>query len=305
MGLTRLLLHAEDAQAEDIRQAVTDLRDRGFELEARVAWEPADMVGLAREAANVDQVRRVVACGGDGTINAVLRGLLESGQEQLPSLGVLPRGTGNDFATAAGVPLGDPLAALQVVVDQPARAIDVIQAGERFFMNVATGGFGTDVTVGTPPALKSVLGRVAYLLTGLSHLTDIRAQQARIEGPDFEWSGDFLALAVGNARSAGGGVVLCPDAVVDDGLLDVAIVPEFPRSEVLRLFGDFMQEGMATLEPKVIHRQLSAVRVVADEPIQLNLDGEPRTLSEVDFKVLPGRIEFHLPEGSPLLGGSG
>ncbi|QDR35513.1 hypothetical protein FPJ23_00500, partial [Pseudomonas aeruginosa] len=90
---------------------------------------------------------------------------------------------------------------------------------------MATGGFGSKVTANTSEDLKKVLGGAAYLLTGLTRFSEVHAAQGRFSAPDFQWEGEFLALGIGNGRQAGGGHVLCPQARVDDGLLDVSILP--------------------------------------------------------------------------------
>ncbi|RBJ85139.1 lipid kinase YegS, partial [Xanthomonas oryzae pv. oryzae] len=97
--------------------------------------------------------------------------------------------------------------------------------GPRWCANVASGGFGTQVTVETDEGLKKMLGGLAYLITGMSRLGRIDPIGARFNGPDFSWEGEFIALGLGNGRQAGGGQALCPEAVIDDGLLDVTIVP--------------------------------------------------------------------------------
>src|SRR5690606_19830721 len=134
----------------------------------------------------------------------------------------------NDFAAAAGLP-DEPGAALELVHAQPARTVDLLRldagASEHWAANLASGGFGTQVTLDTDEGMKKLLGGLAYLVTGLSRLGRIEPIQARLRGPDFAWSGDFIALGIGNGRQAGGGQALCPDALADDGLLDLTIVP--------------------------------------------------------------------------------
>src|SRR5262245_32230924 len=92
------------------------------------------------------------------------------------------------------------------------------------------GGFGSRVTVETDPDLKRRLGGLAYVLTGISRFAELSANRGSFRAEDFSWEGPFVALAIGNGRQAGGGVPLCPDAVLDDGLLDLMILPELDHA---------------------------------------------------------------------------
>jgi diacylglycerol kinase family enzyme len=132
---------------------------------------------------------------------------------------------------------------LRLAISGTSTNVDVGRVNERYFVNMATGGFGTQVTVSTPPELKKLLGGVAYLLTGLTHFTCIRAERGRFKGPGFDWDGPFLVLAIGNGRLAGGGHLLCPDALVNDGGLDVCILPKLPDSELPHSLHGLLREG--------------------------------------------------------------
>ena len=200
-----LVLHGKAAGRDDVRAAVRTIRDEGFPIDVRVTWEAGDATRFAREAADAGH-SVVIAGGGDGTVNEVAMGLVDAvpAEHSLPSLAVLPLGTAYDLARACNIPL-DPFEALQLAVSGRSAEVDLGRANQRWFVNVATGGFGAEVTVATPNALKNILGAAAYLVTGLTHFTSIRPAQARMCGPDFKWEGAFLVLAVGNGRQAGGG----------------------------------------------------------------------------------------------------
>src|SRR5262249_61094916 len=136
-----------------------------------------------------------------------------------------------DLPHACGIPL-EPLAALRLAATGQSTKVDAGRVGERAFVNLATGGFGTHVTVETPPKLKKALGGAAYLLTGLTHFTSIRPDHGKFHGPGFAWEGSFLVLAVGNGRQAGGGHKLCPAALINDGLFDLGLLPALPRRAI-------------------------------------------------------------------------
>ena len=226
----RLILNGKSAGDDDLRAAVQTLRESGIALEVRVTWEDGDAERYVAEAI-ADGVDTVIAAGGDGTLSEVATTLAhrDATADALPSLGLVPLGTANDFATAAGIPDG-PLAALQLVREVGAAPLDLLRIdaddGTHWCANLASGGFGTEVTVETDEGLKKMLGGLAYLITGIARLGRIDPLQARLRGPDFAWEGDLIALGIGNGRQAGGGQALCPDALVDDGQLDLTIVPD-------------------------------------------------------------------------------
>ena len=208
----------------------------------------------------------------------------------------MPLGTANDFARAAGVPL-EPDAAL-ALLDVPARAIDLGQAGGQIFLNMATGGFGSQVTANTSEDLKKVLGGAAYLFTGLTRFSELKAAYGELEGPGFHWKGDLLALGIGNGRQAGGGHVLCPGALADDGLLDISILPA--PQEVVGTLLTLMSDGWG-LDNMFVRARLPWVEIKVAEGLYINLDGEPLKGDDLRFAALPKALRVHLPVGSPLV----
>jgi lipid kinase YegS len=296
-----LVLHGKAALREDVRAAVRAVRDEGYPVEVRVTWEGGDATRFARWAAQAG-AETVIAGGGDGTVNEVVAGLLEArdGATTAASLGIVPLGTANDLARACGIPL-DPFAALRLAVSGAATAVDVGQANGRSFMNVATGGFGTQVTVATPNDLKKVLGGAAYFLTGVTHFSSIRPARGHLSGPGLDWEGAFLVLGVGNGRQAGGGHQLCPEAILNDGLLDVRVLPQLPADEVHAALAALLHEGLDAVRRTLVSARVPWLEIVTDEPMQINLDGEPITDRRFRFEIGPMRLPMKLPPNCPLL----
>ncbi|MHC9085670.1 lipid kinase YegS [Luteimonas sp. RIT-PG2_3] len=301
----RLILNGKSAGDDDLRDAVTQMRTRGIALDVRVTWESGDAERYVAEAI-ADGVDTIVAAGGDGSLSEVATTLAHRDEEAgaLPTLGLIPLGTANDFAAAALIP-DAPLAALELIASRPAQPIDLLRIdaddGVHWCANLASGGFGTRITVETNEGLKKMLGGLAYLLTGLSKLGRIDPIQARIHGPGFAWEGGFIALGVGNGRQAGGGQALCPDALVDDGLLELTVVPGL-EGEVAATLGTVVADGKAAALERVAERaRLPWVEIQAPEPLTLNLDGEPVEARSFRITCVPARVRMHLPEASPLL----
>ena len=186
----RLILNGKSAGDDTLREAVATMRERGIALDVRVTWEAGDAERYVSEAI-ADGADTIIAAGGDGTLSEVAATLAHRDEAavDLPALGLVPLGTANDFANAAGVPL-DALPALELIAAMPAMAIDLIkletQDGElHWAANLASGGFGTQVTVETDDGLKKMLGGLAYLITGIAKLGKIEPIAARLRGPDF------------------------------------------------------------------------------------------------------------------------
>jgi lipid kinase YegS len=300
----RLILNGKSAGDEDLREAVRTMRDDGIALDVRVTWEDGDAERYVAEAI-ADGVDTVIAAGGDGTLSEVATTLAhrDEAAEALPSLGLVPLGTANDFATAAGVP-DESLPALDLVRTVAAVPLDLLRIdaedGPHWCANLASGGFGTEVTVETDEGLKKMLGGLAYLITGIAKLGRIEPMTARVRGPEFDWQGEFIALGIGNGRQAGGGQALCPDALVDDGLLDLTIVPEL-SGEVAATVGTLVKDGKhAALDRVATRARLPWVELEADQPMTLNLDGEPVKSRRFRIECVPGRVRMHLPAICPL-----
>ena len=150
-------------------------------------------------------------------------------------------------------------------------------------------------------SLDRALRGAAYLITGLSHLAELQPVEARFSGPDFSWAGRLLALAVGNGRQAGGGHVLCPEAMLDDGLLDVSILPEPPPGERIGVLRDLLRKGKQALWRRAVSARLPWLQLEAPEPLQVNLDGEPISGASLRFEVLQGALRACLPEDAPVI----
>ena len=215
---------------------------------------------------------------------------------------MLPLGTANDFARGCGIPL-EPYAALKLASEGAAKAIDVPSANGVHFANVASGGFGAEVTVGTDPQLKKALGGGAYALTGIVTAAKMKPYEGSFVSAMESAQGNFIALAVGNSRQAGGGVQVTRKAFVDDGLLDPAVVSFFEMRD-LGLVIEELQDFDNPDNRFVHYRQLESVEIEVPGKLPINLDGEPYRWDRVRFQVHPKALRVVLPEDRPVLKGS-
>lgn len=289
-----LILNGKGAGSEEVRAAVMAAREAGHDIHVRATWEGGDAARYVDEAVAA-QAQVIVAGGGDGTINEVGAAMLNHPKASRPQLGVLPLGTANDFAKGCGIPL-EAEAALNLVLMGEAVEIDACRVNERAFLNMATGGFGAQVTVETPTEQKSLLGGFAYLLTGLSKMGSIQADHGKVTSDDFEWEGHYLILAVGNGSQAGGGRQLCPEAVINNGLLELRMMT---GEEVLPALMSRLMEGDAA--DCIISKRLPWFELETRTEVSINLDGEPYTGTRFRFEVEPKALACFIPKDSPLL----
>jgi len=309
--MLRMVLIVKPGSVEEVRGGVEKLRAAGHEVAARVTFEQGDAERFAREAADAG-IDVVVAAGGDGTVNEVVNGLVLGGRPgaaSSPRLAILPLGTANDLATGLGIPTADPEAALAVAVAGVPFPVDVPTVNGRCFLNVSTGGFGAEATDDAPQALKSVLGPVAYLLTGVRKFVRLEPSTARfVAGGETLHDGEFLVFAVGNARRTGGGMHLTVDAEMDDRLLDVCIVEHMGHVEFARIAPQ-LRAGRHVDHPRVTYRKVASLTIDAADELSVNADGEPVSASRFDYAFAPGRLTLMVPEpqgsSSPAPDGAG
>ncbi len=295
----RLVVNGKAAGAAELATAVSAMRDRGVSVDVRVTGRAGDAARMAAEAGR-DGVDVVVAVGGDGTVSEVAGGLLTVPETCETAVAAVPFGTANDFAAGCGIPIGDALAALELAALGDATPIDVGRVNDRFFINVASGGFGARVTAETPPGLKEIFGGAAYSLMGLVHAPSFLPYRGKFITPEAEHHGAIIAMAVGNGRCAGGGFQVTPRALLNDGLLDLMMIVDFEVLEFGVLISELFNLG-AEENRCAVYRQLKSFRIEVDEPLPMNLDGEPIVESTFDFEVVPRRLPFILPKGAPIV----
>lgn len=300
-NLARLIINGKSAQLDEVREAVAVLRENGHALEVRVTWEGGDGLRMVQEAAD-QGVSRVIAGGGDGTVNEIVAGLMAVPPERRPVLGILPLGSANDFARGVGLPL-EPQAALELALCGYGYDVDVAHLGEDYFINMATGGFGAEITTSTPVALKRLLGGGAYSLMGMLKAWHYQPYQGVLSWPEGELTTALFLLAIGNGCQAGGGQCLAPSAKLDDGLLDVLVVRHFSSlHEMRQLLGEIERLPEDGEFVRTIRTPWLSFR--SDASLPLNLDGEPRRLEHFEVSLEPRAIKLAMPDTSGLLNSS-
>jgi len=294
-----VILNGKKLDIPEVREAIYILRDEGYKIEVRVTWEYGDAMRFVKEASEL-AIDTVVSAGGDGTFNEVVNALMQLDISKRPHLAILPLGTANDFATACEIP-DYPLEALRLAIEAKVTPIDVIQANDRYFINVATGGIGAEITVQTPVELKNFLGGGAYTLSAvIKALSSITPNpEGRLTGDGIDIEGRYIAAAICNGRQAGGGQVLAPHAYINDGLFDIVIIFEFPFTAITQVLMEMLDD---TIEGEYVKRFQSAKVCSSPKDIRsVNLDGEPYRIKDIEFTLLHNSLNIKLPKECPLI----
>jgi diacylglycerol kinase (ATP) len=244
-----------------------------------------DAIAKVRDAC-VNGARKVIAAGGDGTINSVINGIADFPEVELA---VLPLGTANDWCASLGVP-DDLNEALDLALNGTARALDVaelVTATQTMrFANIATGGNSHRVTETITTEQKQKWGAMCYLLNGLSVLGDLHSFDATILWDDgVSTSVPVWNLIVANGQTTGGRIRIAPKALLDDGLLDIVIIEEGTLIDVasiagLYLFDEYLSSG------KVNYKQAKSIEVRSNPPIKFSIDGDLVDDAPIRFRVV-------------------
>ncbi len=269
------------------------LRSLGVDHAMHVSSGPEDAEAKARAAA-ADGATVVTALGGDGQVHAVANGVIGSGA----ALGIVPGGTGNDFARIVGLDRKDPLSAARLLAAPDTRVIDavMVQTGEgrRRFVNVAGAGFDAEV--------NAHANGVRFLKGTPRYVFSVFVMLARFEAGDFTVSVDGethhlpgMMIAVGNGVSYGGGMKICPTAVIDDGDLEVCVIGALSKFEFIKTFPKVFS-GRHVEHPAVTVLHGREIEVSAPgREFQVYGDGERMGTLPATFTVEPGAFSVVVP----------
>ncbi|MER5361809.1 diacylglycerol kinase [Streptomyces sp. NPDC002785] len=281
--------------AHAAQPAASALRDAGFSVRTVLGTDADDALRRAREAV-AGGTGALIAVGGDGMMSLALQAVAGT----LTPLGVVAVGTGNDFARALGMPIRDPAAAGRLAAEAlkggTVREIDLGRVGERWFGSVLASGFDSRVN-DRGNRMRWVGGRFKYDLAILAELAAFKPIPYRIGldgGPVREI--EATLIAVGNGSTYGGGMRICADAVMDDGLFDVTVVGDCSRTTLLKVFPR-VYKGTHLSHPKVTVHRVSSIELAA-AGVTAYADGEQLGALPLTATCVPGAVRVLAP-GSP------
>lgn len=262
----------------------------------RALDDPAGLAGAVEEVLERGH-NLVIIGGGDGSVSSAVD--LLAGKEAV--LGVLPLGTGNDFARTLEIPL-DLEGACETIARGKVVDVDLGLVGDKHYVNVASVGLSVEVTRALSPLLKRTFGALAYPFAAVGAFFRQRPFSATLAFP----AGDHptvalerqLHIAVGNGRFYGGGtLVAAPDSGIDDGALDVCAIELGRRRDLLGLV-PYLKSGDFVRSDLVRHYRTRRVRLETDPPLPITADGEVVSRTPQVFSLAPNALKVLIPQGS-------
>lgn len=283
--------------APDYLQAINErLRAAFGEMDIVMTVGAGDATAAAEAAASSGEYDQLFVAGGDGTLNEVLNGVARvAGAFERITFGLVPLGTGNDFANALGLP-EEIDAAIEILLRGRTVMCDVGALGERRFINVSAGGFIAEVSDAVNPQLKTIAGKLAYLVGGAQVLFDYEPVAASVrateeDGRVSERELDVQLFAVCNSRMVGGGRLIAPHALIDDGLLDVCLVEAMPVLEFIGLLTS-VSAGEHLADERVSYFRARELELRFARTIKVNTDGEVLETDLCRYKIQTRAARF-------------
>lgn len=276
------------------------MRRRGEAPQVLESRSSIHLVELARKL-QAEKPDVIVAAGGDGTVQHVMNGLLPG---DVP-LGIIPLGRGNDLARGLGIP-PDPRAAAKVLLKGQERVIDLARAGSGeetarrpesqsiLYAGIAGVGFDSVATRYANEPARRLQGRFAYALGVMRCLRSYRPQPLELSSDIQNFSGDVMFAVVANNSAYGNGVKIAPRALLNDGLLDVCIIPAMSKWELLRWIPKAYRGGHLA-HPGIVYFQARRITLRSTARLELFGDGESITELPATIEVLPGALRVLAP----------
>jgi YegS/Rv2252/BmrU family lipid kinase len=281
-------------------QKASDLRAMVAQL-GGADWRGTEYPDHASEiAAQATGYETVVALGGDGTVHEVVNGLMQIPPERRPKLGVVPIGSGNDFAYAAGVPLENPQEAVRRAFTGQARVVDIglIKDGTgraEYFNNTVGIGFDGAINIRSRK-ITFLYGFPMYLTAVLqSILLNFEAPRLQVDFDGGTLDQNIMMMTVGNGPREGGGFITTPMSKIDDGMLDFIFIHQLSRLRLLQLLPKVMNATHVG-ERDISFRQTTHLKLHADRALPIHIDGElfapyEANVRDVEISLLPKAIQ--------------
>jgi len=283
-----LIIKPQNKRGKKILESVTQRLDEANEAyEVHFTQCKGDAKRIAAELTGAGR-NQLIVIGGDGSLNDVLSGIVDPAK---CTLGIIPAGTGNDFAASAHIPFG--VKALDLILGKEPQPVDFLSFsdGNRSF-NIAGTGIDVDILMRCE-RMKSVHGKIKYFLSLLASLFSYRGSRFTVIHEDGrEETHQAMIAAVCNGRQLGGGIPLCPAAEIDDGKLDLVVV-EFPKRR--KLLGALIKlmRGKVLSLPYTLHERCSHVKIVPERPCAAQYDGELKESDVLDATLVSGQLKLY------------
>jgi diacylglycerol kinase (ATP) len=286
MSSTLIILNpAADSERAQRRQAHVQSLARDCLVCATTYTGEAE--AMARRGAE-EGFEKIVAAGGDGTINEVVNGLAGTGT----TLGLLPIGTMNVFATEIGLPVHDLELCWDIVKGDSTRAVDLPKANQKFFVQLAGVGLDAQVVKETSAQLKRSFGPLSYVISAVQ-IAARKPPKLFIQSDDTSIDEGSFVL-VGNGRLYGGPFPFFKRAALDDGLLDVVVFKRLGYLEIIKYLQDVVFSSNIRV-PEIEYFQTARLRVESDQTVPVELDGELVGNCPVEFSIQESSLRVLVP----------
>lgn len=288
-GRPTFVINESAGSAPTVMEAIESEAQAG-RCDVRIGKSASDAARAMNEAVDAGQ-RRIVVCGGDGTVRSAVNALRPRLGEI--EIGLVPAGTGNDLARSLRLP-ERPADAVRLAIEGSARPIDVLEIEgieKPLALNCITAGIGAGVSGSISDSSKRMFGPLAYWVAALAEIMSPPQLDLAItlDRRGFPLSAHGFAIA--NGRTVGGGFNLAPDISLDDGLLDLLVLPVQPVAEtILDAIGSLL--GRDHLPQGVLHARGTSCSVLSAEPTPVSVDGESMELSALSVRLHPGLARF-------------
>jgi diacylglycerol kinase (ATP) len=271
----------------------------GLSGDALLSERPGHLTELARQAAD-DGAQLLVVVGGDGSVNEAVNGIGDRADP--PELAVIPRGTGWDFVRTFGIPRRIEDAAT-IALAGVTRTLDVGKVSYRswdgsdadaLFANVASAGMSGAIAQRANETTKALGGKASYLLALVAVFARWSANDMQVTVDGEVRHGRMFDVVIANGRFFGGGMKICPDALPDDGLLDVLTIGDVTKRDLVTTMPRIYR-GTHLPHPKAELLRGRVAAVESDSPVPIELDGEQPGTTPARFEVLPAKIRLRVP----------
>jgi diacylglycerol kinase (ATP) len=275
---------------------------RDIDYEVHKTLSAAETVSYTRQRSLQGDPVRFYACGGDGTLNNVLNGMIGSPHAELA---YIPCGTGNDFAR--NYTNQENFLDIQKQVDGEAVNIDAIRLNDLYAINMYNIGVDCDVVVEVDKLKANPLlsGSMAYLAGVVKVLSRGKTYHMQLKFDDGDAVDEELFLAaIGNSRYCGGGFKSTPYASLSDGLMDVCVIRPIKGTRIVSLLAKYRKGthvNSPAAAPYVIYKQCKKLTLATKEPMKISIDGEIADAECLEFEIVPNAVRFSIPAGSKLV----
>ncbi len=273
---------------------VVDTLSRGdFEVTVYPTKFRGDGTKRAEEVKK-DEYDRIVVCGGDGTLNEVITGLMHTGVKC--EIGYIPSGTLNEWSSGLNIARSIPKAAADIITGKP-MPLDIGKFGDKYFTYTASFGAFTEASYSAPQDVKNVLGQAAYFFEGIKSLGNIKPIHLKIESEERVTEGDYLFGAVSNSMSVGGIVKFNEAAVkLNDGLFEVLLIKKPPNVlQFQNIIDGIIKQDLDRENMEFFHAK--KITVTGGEGMSWTLDGEYAAGEEKTvIRNIPSAIDFIVPQ---------